>query len=85
MQTRTPLTVPKEISWWSKADQLCAFHQGAPGHDIENCSALKDEVRRLMQSGILSFEDSNPNVQANLLPKHGNAVVSMVEGCPGKY
>lgn len=38
-----------------------------------------------MQSGILSFEDSNPNVQDNLLPKHGNTIVNMVEGCPRKY
>ena len=38
-----------------------------------------------MQSGILLFEDSNPSVQSNPLPKHGNAVVNMVEGCLGKY
>ncbi|XP_050889160.1 uncharacterized protein LOC127094363 [Lathyrus oleraceus] len=85
VQTRTPPTVPKELLWWYKADQHCGFHQGAPGHDIENCFSLKDEVRRLMQSGILSFEDSNPNVQVNSLPKHGNATMNMVEGCPGKY
>ncbi|XP_050877776.1 uncharacterized protein LOC127081573 [Lathyrus oleraceus] len=85
VQTRTPPAVSKELLWWYKADQHCAFHQGAPGHDIENCFTLKAEVRRLMQSDILSFEDSNPNVQANPLPKHGNAAVNMVEGCPGKY
>ncbi|XP_050877328.1 uncharacterized protein LOC127081085 [Lathyrus oleraceus] len=68
-----------------KPDQHYAFHQGAPGHDIENCFTMKDEVRRLMQSGILPFEDSNPNVQANSLPKHSNTTVNMVEGCPGKY
>ena len=38
-----------------------------------------------MKNGILSFEDSNPNIQANPLPKHFNATVNMVEGCPGKY
>lgn len=31
------------------------------------------------------FEDYNLNVQANSLPKHGNATVNMVDGCPGKY
>lgn len=85
MQIRTPSDVPKELLWWYKADPHCAFHQGAPGHDIENFFTLKVEVRRLMQSGILSFEDSNPNVQANPLPKHGNAIMNMVEGCPWKY
>lgn len=85
VQIRTPLAVSKELSWWYKVDQHCAFHQGTHGHDIENCFALKVDVRRLIQSCILSFKDSNPNVQANPLLEHGNATVNMVEGCPGKY
>ena len=62
VQIITPSVVPKELLWWYKPDQHCVFHEGAPDHDIENCFALKAEVRRLMQSGILSFKDSNPNV-----------------------
>ncbi|XP_050919754.1 uncharacterized protein LOC127137324 [Lathyrus oleraceus] len=85
VQTRTPPVVPKELMWWYKPEKHCAFHQGTPGQDIENCFTLKVEVRRLMQIGILSFEDSNPNVQVNPLPEHGNATVNMVEGCPRKY
>ena len=85
VQIRTPPVVQKELLWWYKADQHCEFHQGAPHHDIENCFILKAEVRRLIQSGVLSFEDYNPNVQANLLPKHGNTTVNIVKGCPGKY
>lgn len=38
-----------------------------------------------MQSSILSFEDSGPNVLTNLLPKYGSKNVNMLEGCPGKY
>lgn len=37
-----------------------------------------------MQSGILYFKDSGPNVQANQLPKHGGATMNMVEGYPIK-
>ncbi|XP_050920362.1 uncharacterized protein LOC127137997 [Lathyrus oleraceus] len=85
LQTRTPPVILKELPWWYKPDHHCAFHQGASGHDIENCLALKVEVRRLMQNGILSFKDFSPNVQANSLPKHGGATMNMVEGCPGKY
>ncbi|XP_050909093.1 uncharacterized protein LOC127122859 [Lathyrus oleraceus] len=85
VKTRTPPAVLKELPWWYKVDQHCAFHQGTPGYNIENCFALKAGVRRLIQSGILSFEDSNPNVQANPLPKHGNANVNMFEGYPRKY
>ncbi|XP_050890295.1 uncharacterized protein LOC127095683 [Lathyrus oleraceus] len=85
VQIRTPPAAPKELLWWYKPDKHYAFYQGTPSHDIENCFTLKAEVRRLIQSGILSFEDSSPNVQANLLPKHGNTTVNIVEGCPRKY
>ncbi|GAU51349.1 hypothetical protein TSUD_412970 [Trifolium subterraneum] len=68
-----------------KADLSCAFHQGAPGHDIEHCFALKSEVQRLIRANVLSFKDVNLNVQANPLPNHGAASVNMVFGCPGKF
>ncbi|KAI5421082.1 hypothetical protein KIW84_044792 [Lathyrus oleraceus] len=58
---------------------------GAPGHDIEKCYPLKYEVKKLMKSGMVSFEDCAPNVKVNPLPAHGNASVNMVEGCPGEY
>lgn len=48
VQTRIPLAVLRELLWWYKDDQYCAFHRGAPNHDIENYFALKAEVRRLM-------------------------------------
>ncbi|KAI5445922.1 hypothetical protein KIW84_013957 [Lathyrus oleraceus] len=35
-----------------------------------------------MRCGILSFEDSDPNVTKNPLPEHGKSV-NMVQGCPG--
>ncbi|KAI5434521.1 hypothetical protein KIW84_021378 [Lathyrus oleraceus] len=37
-----------------------------------------------MRCGILSFEDSGPNVTKIPLPAHGKSV-NMVQGCPGKY
>ncbi|XP_050877126.1 uncharacterized protein LOC127080877 [Lathyrus oleraceus] len=85
VQTRTPPSIPKELPWWYKFDHHCAFHQTSPGHDIENCLALKVEVKRLVQRNILSFEHYGPNVQANPLRKNGGATVNMVEGCPGNY
>ncbi|KAI5443000.1 hypothetical protein KIW84_011878 [Lathyrus oleraceus] len=57
---------------------------GAPGHNVENCFPLKTKVQDLMRCGILSFEDSGPNVKKNPLPEHGKSV-NMVQGCPGKY
>ncbi|CAJ2674231.1 unnamed protein product [Trifolium pratense] len=85
VQTRTPPPVPEKLPWWYRADRSCAFHQGAPGHDIEQCFALKHEVQKLIRANTLSFKDTNPNVQANPLPNHGSASVNMVQACPGKF
>lgn len=52
----------------------CLFHEGAPGHDLENCYAFKNLVRDLMERKILSFNDPPPNVKTNPLPTHGAAV-----------
>ena len=48
----------------------CAFHEGAPGHDLEHCFALKARVRELVRTGILNFTDGHPNVQKDPLPVH---------------
>ncbi|XP_050878419.1 uncharacterized protein LOC127082217 [Lathyrus oleraceus] len=85
VQPKIPPQMLEPMSWWYKPDQHCAYHQGALGHDIENCYPLKYEVQRLVRSGIVSFEDRAPNVKANLLPAHGNSNVNMVDGCPGEY
>ncbi|KAI5439948.1 hypothetical protein KIW84_025346 [Lathyrus oleraceus] len=34
---------------------------------------------------MVSFEDRAPNVKANMLPAHGNALVNMVDGSPGNF
>ena len=44
VHTRPPPAVPSSLSWYYKADQTCAFHQGAPGHSVENCYPLRTEV-----------------------------------------
>ncbi|KAI5433811.1 hypothetical protein KIW84_020897 [Lathyrus oleraceus] len=81
---RDPPAVPANPQWWYKPDQHCVYHSGAPGHNIENYYPLKTKVQDLMRCGILSFEDSGPNVTKNPLPEHGKSV-NMVQGCPGKY
>src|ERR1051325_2376534 len=75
IQTRSPPPVPEKLPWWYKADVSCPFHQGAPGHDLEHCIELKAEVQKLVRSNLLSFRNTNLNVQANPLPsQNGNAV-----------
>ncbi|CAI8617493.1 unnamed protein product [Vicia faba] len=86
VQTRPPPAVPSPLPWYYTADQTCAFHQGAPGHSVENIYPLRTEVKRLVKSGILSFKDMRPNVKENPLPKHGGVnAVNMVAGCPGDF
>jgi hypothetical protein len=61
VQTRAPPPVPATLPRWYRSDHFCAFHQGAPGHDIERCYALKAEVQKLTRANILSFKDHKPN------------------------
>ncbi|KAL5167308.1 hypothetical protein HKD37_18G052050 [Glycine soja] len=76
----TPPRTPDVLPPWFRHDLTCAFHQGAPGHDVENCYVLKNEVQKLVRANLLSFKDQNPNVQANPLPNHGPAV-NMIQNC----
>jgi hypothetical protein len=61
VQTRAPPKVLATLPRWYRSDHFCAFHQGAPGHDIERCYALKAEVQKLTRANILSIKDQNPN------------------------
>jgi len=62
VQTKAPPAIPKKLLARFKADLLCAFHQGAPGHDVKHCYALKNAVQDLIQANILSSE-GQPQVQ----------------------
>src|SRR4051812_35103852 len=61
---------------------LVPIIRGAPGHNIENCFSFKVDVQRLVKSGMLSFKDTNPNVQANPLPQHKEASVNLTDQHP---
>ncbi|KAK2403174.1 hypothetical protein QL285_052635 [Trifolium repens] len=71
VQTKPPPPVPERLPAWYRIDLTCAFHQGAPGHDVEHCYALKKEVQNLVRANLLSFKDSNSDVQVNPLPTMG--------------
>ena len=48
IQNRSPPVLPKDTPFWFKADQFCAYHQGALDHGIENCFSFKADVPRLV-------------------------------------
>ncbi|GAU44936.1 hypothetical protein TSUD_400640 [Trifolium subterraneum] len=80
VHTRPPPPVPAALPTWYRSDLTCAFHHGAPGHDVERCYALKKAVQELIRNKVLSFKDENPNVQNNPLPNHGSSV-HFIQSC----
>ena len=56
VQNRPPSPMPKKLPTHWRPDLTCAFHQGAQGHDIENCFSLKIEVQKLVDADVLPFE-----------------------------
>ncbi|GAU51892.1 hypothetical protein TSUD_416770 [Trifolium subterraneum] len=80
VQTRPPPPAPAVLPTWYRSDLTCAFHQGAPGHDVERCYAFKKAVQELIHNKVLSFKDENPNVRNNPLPNHGSSV-HFIQSC----
>ncbi|XP_024640586.1 uncharacterized protein [Medicago truncatula] len=71
VQTLPPPRVQNPLPPWFRADRNCAFHQGAPGHDIEHCYPLKEAVQKLIHNKDLSFTDPNPVAPNNPLHPMG--------------
>jgi len=72
VQTKAPPPMPKKLPARFRADLSCAFHQGAPGHDVEHCYTLKNAVQDLIQDNILSSKgppqiQQRPQQQCQLL------------------
>ncbi|XP_050890577.1 uncharacterized protein LOC127095987 [Lathyrus oleraceus] len=70
---------PDRLPPWYNPNAHCPFHEGAPGHDLEGCYALKHRVRELIESKILPFKDMRPNVKNNPVPPHGDPAVNAIE------
>ncbi len=75
--TRPGKPPPNPLPLRFRSDLRCDFHQGALGHDVEGCYALKYIVKKLIDQGKLSFENNVLHVLDNPLPNH--AVVNMIE------
>lgn len=78
VQPRPRPPVPEVLPWWYKPEVSCPFHQNAPGHDLDNCFALKLEVQKLTRAGILTFKNMDPNVKDNPMPSHGPSSVKFI-------
>ncbi|XP_040944204.1 uncharacterized protein [Gossypium hirsutum] len=64
---------------WYEANAQCEYHAGTKGHSIENCTAFKKLVEKLINLGIVKIGDSSgPNVAENPLPNHDNKGVNAI-------
>ncbi|KAL5184559.1 hypothetical protein HKD37_17G048253 [Glycine soja] len=64
---------------WYNSNATCAYHSGAPGHNIDSCLPFKYKVQHLVNTGWLSFQEEGPNVKTNPLASHGGASVNTIE------
>ncbi|KAL5128340.1 hypothetical protein HKD37_14G040604 [Glycine soja] len=64
---------------WYNSNATCAYHSGAPEHNIDSCLSFKYKVQHLINAGWLSFQEEGPNVKTNPLASHGGASVNAIE------
>ena len=51
----------------------CAYHLESPGHDTNNCWALKNNIQDLIDAKEVEFEaPEKPNVISAPMPRHGH-------------
>ncbi|XP_058746121.1 uncharacterized protein LOC131618991 [Vicia villosa] len=78
VQLRTLATPAKLPPNWD-ANARCEFHSGSPGHNIENCKALKHKVQDLLDSKAIEFTPTQgPNVVQNPMPPHGTHAANAI-------
>src|SRR4051812_26019065 len=57
------LDTPEKLPPTFDANARCEFHSGAPGHDIENCKALKQQIQDLIDSKAISFTPNGLHIK----------------------
>ncbi|XP_058758595.1 uncharacterized protein LOC131631841 [Vicia villosa] len=62
------LATPEKLPPTFDANARCEFHSGAPGHDIENCRALKQQIQDLIDSKVILFTPEGMFVRGNGVP-----------------
>ena len=51
----------------------CAYHSESPGHDTNNCWALKNKIQDLIEAKEIEFDaPEKPNVISAPMPRHGH-------------
>ncbi|XP_073223457.1 uncharacterized protein [Cicer arietinum] len=59
--------------------------QGAVGHSIEDCQALKSKVQELINAKWFTFKEDGPNIWSNPLLGHRDASINVIEDGIDQY
>ncbi|KAJ8531506.1 hypothetical protein K7X08_026940 [Anisodus acutangulus] len=70
--------VPNPVPKWHDETKRCAYHSGIPGHDTENCYALRDRIEALIKEEVIRLKGPASNENNNSLPDHDDANVNMI-------
>ena len=53
----------------------CAYHSNSPGHETDQCWALKNKIQDLIDNKTIEFDPTpTPNVITTPMPNHGKGV-----------
>ena len=61
----------------------CAYHSESPGHDTNDCWALRNKIQDLIEAKEIDFDaPKKPNVITAPMPKHGSRInaIEVVSG-----
>ncbi|XP_052485234.1 uncharacterized protein LOC105778924 [Gossypium raimondii] len=61
---------------WYDANAQCDYHAGITEHSIENCTAFKKLVERLIGMGVVKFDEATK--AENPLPNHTDSGINMM-------
>ncbi|KAJ8531411.1 hypothetical protein K7X08_026845 [Anisodus acutangulus] len=73
-----PGNVPNPVPKWHDETKHCVYHSGIPGHDTENCYALRNKIETLIKEGVIQLKGPSFNVNDNPLPDQDNTNVNMI-------
>ena len=66
---------PNTASPHYHSNARCGYHSEFPGHDTNNCRALKNKVQDLLEEKEIEFDAPEiPNVITAPVPKHDRGV-----------
>ncbi|KAJ8574068.1 hypothetical protein K7X08_010579 [Anisodus acutangulus] len=76
--TTYPRKCPNPVPKWHDETKHCAYHSGIPGHNTENCYALRNRIEALIKEGVIQLKGPASNENNNSLPDHDDANVNMI-------